>query len=129
MSSRPIPSALDARTQAFPVLTAAQISRVRSGSKVRHVDKGEILFKPGDMDVPFFVLLSGSMEIVQPGKGGAPDLRVVTHHARAFTGEITMISGQRCLVLGRDVEAGKVQEVTPEWVRTVVAYDAELSEI
>lgn len=66
----PIPSALDARTQAFPLLTAAQISRVRPGGKLRDVRKGEILFEPGDTNVPFFVLLSGSMEIVQPDLTG-----------------------------------------------------------
>ena len=54
-----IPSALDARTQAFPVLTAAQIDRVLPIGKVRQVQKGEILFEPGDTNVPFFVLLSG----------------------------------------------------------------------
>ena len=70
MASLPIPSALDARTQAFPILTAAQINRVRAGSKLRPVTKGEILFDVGDTSVPFFVLLSGSMEIVQPGLSG-----------------------------------------------------------
>ena len=66
MSSQPIPSVPNARTQAFPVLNAAQISRVRSGSKLRQVMKDEILFEPGDTNVPFFVLLSGNIEIVQP---------------------------------------------------------------
>ena len=66
MSSRPRPSALDGRTQAFPTLTAAQIERLRAVSKLRHVKKDEILFEPGDTNIPFFVLLSGSMEIVQP---------------------------------------------------------------
>src|SRR3984957_7888102 len=41
-----IPSALDARTQAFPVLTAAQIDRVLPIGKVRQVQRGEILFEP-----------------------------------------------------------------------------------
>ena len=54
-----IPSALDARTQAFPVLTAAQIDRVLPIGKVRRVQRGEILVEPGDTDVPFFVLLFG----------------------------------------------------------------------
>jgi thioredoxin reductase (NADPH) len=129
MSSWPAPSALDAATQAFPTLTPAQIARLRPGGKLRKVEPGEILFKPGDIDVPFFVLLSGSLEIVQPGMDGAAERSIVTHHAGAFTGEITMISGQRCLVLGRVAEAGEFLEVTPEGLRTVVARDAELGEI
>ena len=57
MSTWPISSILDARTQAFPVLTAAQIGRIRADSKLRKVAQGEILFKPGDTEVPFFVLV------------------------------------------------------------------------
>src|SRR5438445_11865040 len=127
MSSLPVPSALDARTQAFPVLTAAQISRVRSGSKVREVKKGEILFEPGDTNVPFFVLLSGGMEIVQPDLTG--ERPIATHARGEFTGEMTMISGHRCLVLGRTTEPGEFLELTGDGLRSLIAKDAELSEI
>jgi thioredoxin reductase (NADPH) len=127
MSSWPAPSALDARTQAFPVLTEAQISRVRPGSKLRKVEPGEILFEPDDAEVPFFVLLSGSMEIVQPTLTG--EREIATHGAGEFTGEITMISGQRCLVRGRVTEAGEFLEIGAEGLRSLVARDAELSEI
>jgi len=127
MSSQPAPSALDARTQAFPVLTAAQINRVRTGSKVRPVAKGEILFEPGDTGVPFFVLLSGSMEIVQPDLKG--EREIATHQAGEFTGEMTMISGRRCLVRGRVTEPGEFLELSGDGLRSLVARDAELSEI
>lgn len=127
MSSQPIPSALDARTQGFPVLNAAQISRVRSGSKLRHVKKSEILFEPGDTNVPFFVLLSGSMEIVQPGLAG--ERPVARHEPGEFTGEMTMISGRRCLVRGRVTEPGEFLELSGDGLRSLIAKDAELSEI
>jgi thioredoxin reductase (NADPH) len=127
MSTWPIPSAVDANTQAFPHLTAAQIARLCPHGKVRKVEPGEILFQPGDTDVPFFVLLSGSMEIVQPGLTG--EREIATHDPGEFTGEMTMISGQRCLVLGRVTSAGEFLELPGEGLRSVVAVDAELSEI
>ena len=127
MSSSPVPSALDFRTQAFPVLTAAQIDRVRPGSKLRHVQKGEILFEPGDTNIPFFVLLSGGMEIVQPDLDG--EVPITTHGPGQFTGEMTMISGRRALVRGRVTEPGDVLELSGEGLRSLVAKDAELSEI
>jgi thioredoxin reductase (NADPH) len=40
-----------------------------------------------------------------------------------------MISGQRCLVRGRVTEAGDFLEVSPDGLRSLVAKDAELSEI
>lgn len=127
-SSSLVPSALDAGTQTFPVLTAAQIDRIRPQGKLRRVVAGEILFEPGDMDVPFFVLLSGAIKIVQPGLDGE---RPVATHRRAgeFTGEITMISGKRCLVRGRVTEPGEFIELTGEGLRSLIARDAELSEI
>ncbi len=127
MSSQPVPSALDVRTQAFPILTAAQINRVRPGGKLREVKKGEVLFEPGDTNVPFFVLLSGSMEIVQPDLTGERPL--VTHGPGGFTGEMTMISGRRSLARGRVTEPGEFMELSAESLRSLVAKDAELSEI
>ena len=38
---------------------------------------GEILFEPGDIDIPFFVLLPAGMEIVQPDLHG--ERLIVTH--------------------------------------------------
>ena len=127
MSSWPAPSALDASTQAFPVLTSAQVGRVRPVGKLREVEPGEILFQPDDIGVPFFVLLSGGMEIVQPGITG--ERLIVKHGPGEFTGEISMISGQRCLVRGRVTEAGEFIEVSGDGLRSIVARDAELSEI
>jgi thioredoxin reductase (NADPH) len=127
MSSPLVPSALDARTQTFPVLTPAQIERIRPSGRLRSVERGEILFAPGDMAVPFFVMLSGSMEIVQPSMDG--ERAIVTHGPGEFTGEMTMISGQRCLVLGRVTEPGEFLELTGDALRHLVAKDAELSEI
>ena len=127
MSTWPAPSALDARTQAFPILTPVQIARLRPGSKLRKVQPGDILFQPDDTEVPFFVLLSGSMEIVQPDLTG--ERPITTHGPGAFTGEITMISGQRCLVLGRVTAEGEFLEIPAEGLRSLVARDAELSEI
>jgi len=127
MSALTVPGELD-RSKAFPVLTSEQIDRVRPGAKLRKVELGEVLFEPGDTEVPFFVLLSGSMEVVQPGPWGE---RPVAAHVSpgAFTGEITMISGQRCLVRGRVTAAGEFLELSGKGLRSLVASDAELSEI
>jgi thioredoxin reductase (NADPH) len=127
MSTQLTPFAGDVRGEAFPVLTADQINRIRASSKVRKVEVGDILFESGDSDIPFFVLLSGSLEIVQPDLQG--EHLIVQHGPRQFTGEITMISGRRSLARGRVTEAGEVLEMSSDDLRTLVARDAELSEI
>jgi len=122
-----VPSALDALTQAFPTLTAAQINRVRANAKVRQVRTGDILFEPGDTNVSLFVVLSGGMEIVQADMTG--EHQVATHAPGQFTGEMTMISGRRCLVRGRVTQPGEFLELSPETLHALVAKDAEISEI
>jgi thioredoxin reductase (NADPH) len=127
LSTHITPFSADVRGEAFPALTAEQIDRLRPASKVRHVNVGDILFEPGDSDIPFFVLLSGRMEIVQPDRRG--ERLIVIHEPGEFTGEITMISGRLCLVRGRVTEAGEFLEMSSSDLRAVVARDAELSEI
>jgi thioredoxin reductase (NADPH) len=128
MAAPPIPSALDASTQTFPILTQAQINRLLPHGKVRAVKAGEILFDLGDTNVPFFVVLSGSLEIVQPALKG--ERLIVTHDTHGhFTGELTMISGRRTLVRGRVKAPGEFLEISAEELRSVIAKDAELSEI
>ena len=127
MSTQLTPLSADIRGEAFPVLTAEQINRIRPLSRVRKVKAGEIVFEPGDLDISFFVLLSGSMEILQPGIQG--ERLIVNHDAGEFTGEITMISGRRGLVRGRVTAAGEFLEMSSAQLRTLVARDAELSEI
>lgn len=127
MSTWPTLSALNSSTQTFPVLVETQIHRLRSNGKLRNVVPGDVLFKPGDTAVPFFVLLSGKMEILQPATDG--ERLITTHEAGAFTGELSMISGQKCMVIGRVTEPGDFLELSGNELRSVVAKDAELSEI
>ncbi len=114
-------------SEAFPLLTAKQIDRIRPIGKLRAVQTGDILFEPGDTNLPLFVLLSGQLEIVQPCPSGERPL--VRHVPGSFTGEFAMISGQRCMVRGRVTEAGEFLEISGDGLRSFIARDSELSEI
>jgi thioredoxin reductase (NADPH) len=121
------PSALDAKTQAFPSLTEEQIDRIRPMGRCHSVKKGDVLWEPGDTGVPFFVILKGKMEIVQPSLDG--ERAVVTHGPGEFTGEMAMITNQQALVRGRMTEDSEVLELDADSMRQLVAKDAEMSEI
>jgi len=132
MSDRSLPlpaamSALDPFTQAFPTLTAEQIDRVRPYGQIRPVALGDIVFDAGDSHISMFIVLSGKLDILQFHKDG--ERPITTHHPGAFTGEINMISGRRSLVRGRVAEAGEFLEIVPDNLRTLIAKDAELSEV
>ena len=52
--------------QIFPTLTPAQIRRIAAHGHIRAMQRGEVLVEQGDSAVPFFVVVSGELEIVRP---------------------------------------------------------------
>jgi thioredoxin reductase (NADPH) len=130
MSAPVVPNVYPAVDQdhAFPILTAAQIARIRDVGRVRKVAAGEILFRPGDINVPLYVVLSGTLEIMQPGVAGE---RLIKAHEipGSFAGELTMISNRGALALGRVSAAGEFIELSSRDFIALVAHDAELNEI
>jgi thioredoxin reductase (NADPH) len=127
MSSLPTLSALNADTQIWPFLTDAEINRARPYGRVRQAELGEILYRPGEVGASCYILLSATVQIVQPSIDGE---RLITNHCPGtFTGEAGMIAGQRTLVLARVIQGGEVLELRPEDLRALVARDAGLSEI
>lgn len=127
MSSTPTLSALNADADTYPLLTPAQIERVRPCARPRTVVAGEVLYQPGDLAVPLYVLLSASVEIVQ--LDGEGERAVTMLYPRMFTGEAGMIGGQRAVVLARIAQPGEVLEVRPDDLRSLAARDAQLSEL
>src|SRR5512147_2632854 len=82
--------------QAFPKLSSAHIDRLRKYGVVRAVQSGEILFEQGDANVSFFVILEGTMEIVQPTESS--EHAIADHGPSEFTGEVNMVWNRRALV-------------------------------
>ena len=123
----PTINAPDRQAEAFPVLTPAQIARIRPYGNVRTVEAGEILFEPGKLGMSCFVVLSGKLDIALPGLSG--EQVIVTHGPGQFSGEVVLISGARALSRGRVAEPGEFLELSADALRTLIAKDAELSDI
>ena len=112
---------------AFPVLTAAQIARVAAHGRRRPMARGEVVLEAGSHALPFFVVLSGALEIVSQERDG--DRIIVTHHAGQFTGEVNMLSGRRALFTARGAEPGELIELDRDSLLGLVQTDADLSEV
>jgi thioredoxin reductase (NADPH) len=113
--------------QTFPKLTPEQVARVAVHGRVRRVESGEELVKVGALIPLFFIITSGSIEVVQPDENGERTVRVIG--PGEFTGEISMLSGRRSLVTLRVGEPGELIEVERDDLIALVQTDAELSEI
>jgi thioredoxin reductase (NADPH) len=111
----------------FPTLTAAQVARILPHGRVRPIERGEVLLDVHGQNPPFFVVLSGRLEVVR-GAGPAEEI-VVVHGPGQFTGEMSVLSGRRGLARIRASEKGEVIEVPRPKLMALVQTDSELSEI
>ena len=117
----------DRQAEAFPVLTPAQIDRIRPYGTLRAVQAGEILFEAGEVGIPCFVVLSGKLNAVMTRLSG--EHVFATHGPGNFSGDMVLISGTGSLARGRVAESGEFLEVTTDALRSLIAKDAELSDI
>ena len=111
----------------FPKLTPAQIGRIAAHGRTRSVQPGDVLIEQGDTSVPFFVVITGEVEIVRPF--GTNETLITIHGDREFTGEVNMLSGRRSLVRARASKPGEVIELDHQDLIGLVQTDAELSDI
>jgi len=111
----------------FPKLTPAQISRIASYGHTRSVQPGEVLIEQGDTSMPFFVVITGEIEIVRPF--GAHETLITIHGNSEFTGDVNMLSGRRSLVRARASRQSELIELDHKDLRRLVQTDAELSDI
>src|ERR1700733_2287822 len=94
--------------QMFPHLTAVQIARLAAHGRKIATNKGQILAEPGDR-LPMFVILSGSLEIIQPTLSGEP--LIVVHTAGSFSGDVGTLRGIGSGVRMRGRDAGGILAV------------------
>ena len=111
----------------FPKLTPVQIGRIAAHGHTRSVQPGDVLIEQGDTSVPFFVVITGEVEIVRPF--GTNETLITIHGDGEFTGDVNMLSGRRMVVRARVAKAGKVIELNHEQMLNLIQTDAELSDI
>jgi len=115
--------------QIFPKLTPIQIRRITARGHTRAIQRGEVLYEQGVTDVPFFVVVSGELEIVRPLGPGAVETLVTVYGFGQFTGEVGTLSGRRTLFRLRATKPGKVIELDRQHMLALVQSDAELGQI
>jgi thioredoxin reductase (NADPH) len=113
--------------QISPTLTPAQIRRIAPHGHMRPMQRGEVIYEQGDRDVPFFVVVSGELEILRL-LGGAETL-VTVYGPGQFSGVVSYLSGRRALFRARATEPGDLIQLDHQRMMALVQTDAELGEI
>jgi thioredoxin reductase (NADPH) len=111
----------------FPKLDDAQLARLAMFGEQRLVQPGETIFDQGDSTHGVFVVLEGSIEVVNVSSGGAAAIRVLGRGT--FTGEVNQLSGRRSLVLCRAREVSTLLEIGRANLQRILQTDTTLGEV
>lgn len=110
---------------AYPRLSDKQVATLAAGGTRRAVPAGATLVRAGAPSEEFFVILAGTVAIVDDDAG-----RVLrTHGPGRFLGELGLLEGQVAFYTARMVEDGEVLVVPIRRIRALVEHDPLLSDL
>ena len=112
---------------AFPRLTAEQIAALSAVGERRQVKAGDVLFREGDGNCDFFVILEGKVALVEESDDG--ERVIAVHGPGRFLGELGVITGQAAFVTAIAREPGEVLVVPQERLREIVTSDLVLGDL
>ncbi|MBM9509194.1 FAD-dependent oxidoreductase [Actinacidiphila acididurans] len=112
---------------AYPRLTDDQMGILRSCGQERQVREGEQLFRAGERSDEFFVVLSGTVAVVE----GHDDQEHVVqlHGPRSFLGELGVLEGQTAFVSAVVNRPGEVLAVGSDALRDLLSREPALGDV
>ena len=117
----------DTQSIAFPALTDEQLATLESLGSRRKVSRGEIVFKTGQRDVPFNLILSGELEVFESRDGDEQIL--ATPGPRDFVGDIAMLTGTAVVATVRGkAEQSEILQIPAPRLRRALAEIPSVSE-
>lgn len=112
---------------AYPRLSDEQITALAAHGERRRTKRGEILFREGDRDYDFFVILEGLVAVVEESR---PERRLIAvNGAGRFLGELSLLTGQAAFATAEVCEPGEVLRLPVERFRALVSKDPVLGDL
>ncbi len=105
--------------EAFPTLTDADMAAMAELGTRQPVAAGEYLYRQGDVTYDFYVVVSGTIEVV--AHNGAEEQIVAQHGPGKFLGELNLLTGMRVFVSARVVDPGEVIVIPRDRLRRLIA--------
>ncbi|SKC92942.1 FAD-dependent oxidoreductase [Paraburkholderia hospita] len=114
--------------QLFPILTEAEISRVRRFGRVSRYPKGTMIYRVGERTPGMYVLLSGKIRAVaRDGLGREQIIHTFTHRGE-FTSDVNQFSNKPSFVDSCVIEDVEAVLVRPDDLSPLLIGEAELGE-
>jgi thioredoxin reductase (NADPH) len=111
----------------FPRLTAAQTEQLAELAETLSFSPGEVLFEQGQRDTPFYVVLSGAIDIIDRQPDG--DHYFTQCQPGTFAADISMFTGEPTLARGVIAEQSSILALPPDALRALVASSTELGDL
>jgi len=111
----------------FPRLTAGQIEQLEQRAEKLSLSPGEVLFEQGQRDTPFYVVLSGAIDIIDRQPDG--DHYFTQCQPGTFAADISMFTGEPTLARGVIAEQSSILALPPDALRALVASSTELGDL
>jgi thioredoxin reductase (NADPH) len=123
----PLPETPDLQG-AYPRLSGEQLQALSAHGERQPTRPGQVLYREGDEDYDFFVVLAGTVAVVEKQGGGAERV-VAVHGPGRFLGELSLLTDQAALLTAVVRQAGEVLAVPVERLRELVAQDPALGDL
>ncbi len=113
---------------AYPRLSEGQIAALAALGERRSAAQDEILFRQGQRNCEFFVVLAGKVAVLEGH--GTPEERVIAAHgAGRFLGELSLLTGEGSYYTAVVAEAGDVLVVPVDRLRELVDRDTAFGDL
>ncbi|MFJ9801626.1 FAD-dependent oxidoreductase [Streptomyces wuyuanensis] len=113
---------------AYPRLSDDQVARLAERGQRRAVDAGDVLIREGERCETFYVVLSGSVAIVE-GYGTPGERLLRVHGPGRFIGELGLLNGQVAFYTATVRDAGEVLALSMDQLRDLVTRDSILGDV
>jgi thioredoxin reductase (NADPH) len=115
------------RSTLFPALREDQIETLSRYGQTRETTAGQVLFRAGDTQNDFFVVLGGEVEVVDDFGGEVRTMGVF--RAGSFLGDLHMLTGQGVPLSAVVREGGELLAIARVQLKEVVTEESDLSDI
>lgn len=111
----------------FPTLPPEVLECLRENGRERDLKDGELLFREGDLLQHFYAIMSGRVRVTK--RVGSENQLLTIHEPGGFTGEISLLTGEKAIATGQAIGDVHVIEVETRDLQRLTAECPTLSQM
>jgi thioredoxin reductase (NADPH) len=118
----------DRPEQTFPKLSAEMAERVMRYGTEETVEGGDYLYRIGERDFDFFLVLDGDVEALEID-GAGQNVVLMTYGRFQFSGELSLLSDRAAILSARTVRRTRLTRVSRAAFRQMTSAEPDIGEI